>query len=134
MQTELQRNMERLLGSRPTSSDAMVVPTTPPHSPRGAPYEEYSEWTNPSKTRSALAEAIHRANEAHKRTMALMPTGAPDTRNATDRAVPAASPGRAPLRIRAVGPASYSGVGTVQRNQKRAEHRAKQRATRKARQ
>lgn len=123
--------MERLLGSRPsTAIDLHVVPTTSPHAPRGAPYEEYSESANLAKLRSPLAAAIKRANEAHKQAMAQMPTGGPDTKRAAERVVAAAHPDRAPLKIKAVGADSYRGVGTVERNQKRAAHRAQQRARR----
>lgn len=126
--------MERLLGSRPsTAIDLHVVPTTSPHAPRGAPYEEYSESANLAKIRSPLAAAIKRANEAHKQAMAQMPTGGPDTKGAAERVVAAAHPDRAPLKIKAVGAESYRGVGTVKRNQKRAAHRAQQRARRAGR-
>lgn len=49
LQTELQRHMERLLGARPSFTvEARPVPTSTPHSPRGAPYEELSEGTDGS--------------------------------------------------------------------------------------
>lgn len=49
MQTELERHMERLLGSRPNNSIASEeVPQSAPHSPRGAPYEEMDEGTDVS--------------------------------------------------------------------------------------
>jgi len=41
-----------------------------------------------------------------------------------------ARPGRAPLRVVAVGAESYAGVGTLKRNRKRAARRAAQRAKR----
>lgn len=124
--------MERLLGARPhTAQDPAVWEETSMHSPRGAPYEEYDEAANPAQMRSALAEALKASNAAHKRAMAQMPTGGPSATH-TERTVEASTPGRAPLQVRAVGPDSYRGVGTVERNQKRAAHRAQQRAKRRA--
>lgn len=41
--------MERLLGARPSFMvEARSVPTSAPHSLRGAPYEELPEGTNPT--------------------------------------------------------------------------------------
>ncbi|WFD05689.1 hypothetical protein MVES1_001021 [Malassezia vespertilionis] len=125
--------MERLLGSRPSfTNDPRPTLQTAPHSPRGAPYEEFGESQNVLKAPSALALAIRRSNEVHAQAMAEMPTGAPVKKGSSTRVVDATTPTRAPVRIVSVSPGSYSGVGTLARNKKRAAHRAKQREARRA--
>jgi len=61
--------------------------------------------------------------------MAELPTGAPTLTSET-RAVPASRADRAPLRVVRVAADSYAGIGTVERNRKRAARRAQQRAKR----
>lgn len=79
--------------------------------------------------KSPLADAIRESNRAHRRTMAELPTGAPTLTSET-RAVPASRADRAPLRVVRVAADSYAGIGTVERNRKRAARRAQQRAKR----
>lgn len=79
--------------------------------------------------KSPLADAIRESNRAHRRTMAELPTGAPNL-TSESRAVPASRDGRAPLRVGRVAADSYMGIGTVERNRKRAARRAQQRAKR----
>lgn len=124
--------MERLLGARASFTlEARPVSPSPPHSPRGAPYEELSEGADTSKYKSPLADAIRESNRAHRRTMAQLPTGAPHL-TSESRSIPAAHAHRAPLRVVRVAPDSYAGIGTVERNRKRAARRAQQRAKRAA--
>lgn len=91
-------------------------------------YVKLTDWQS---HKSALAEAIEVSNEAHREVLGHLPTGAPVAATGT-RAVPAARTDRAPLRVVSLGSDSYRSVGTVERNQKRAAYRAKQRAKRKA--
>ena len=131
LQTELQRHMERLLGSRPSFlAEPQPVPATAPHSPRGAPYEERNESTTPSTYTSPLAEALKAANRTRREVMRHIPTGAPN-RPDHDRTVEASREGRAPMRIVSVGADSYMGVGTLERNKKRALYRAARRSRRR---
>lgn len=131
LQTELQRHMERLLGSRPSFlAESQPVPATAPHSPRGAPYEERNESTTPSTYTSPLAEALKAANRNRREVMRHIPTGAPN-RPDHDRTVEASREGRAPMRIVSVGADSYMGVGTLERNKKRALYRAARRSRRR---
>ena len=79
--------------------------------------------------KSPLAAALRASSAAHARRMSQLPTGAPD-QHASDERQADARPGRAPLRVVAVGAESYAGVGTLKRNRKRAARRAAQRAKR----
>ena len=134
LQTELQRHMERLLGSRPSfPAESQPVPATAPHSPRGAPYEERNESTTPSTYTSPLAEALKAANRTRREVMRHIPTGAPN-RPDHDRTVEASREGRAPMRVVSVGADSYMGVGTLERNRKRALYRAARRSRRREKQ
>lgn len=78
---------------------------------------------------SPLATAIRESNMVHRETMRHLPTGSP-TGADTSRMIDAFRTGRAPLRVVKVDADSYAGVGTVERNRKRAAHRAKQREKR----
>ncbi|WFD00628.1 hypothetical protein MYAM1_003379 [Malassezia yamatoensis] len=128
LQTELQRNMEQLLGSRPSYAvDPQQMPETKTHSPRGAPYEEYDEAVQPQHMHSALADALKQSNVRHKKTLTEVPTGGPQVIQ-SERTIAASSPGRAGLQVCAVSPGSYAGTGFVHRNRKRAEHRKQLRA------
>ncbi|WFD30385.1 hypothetical protein MSPP1_001404 [Malassezia sp. CBS 17886] len=132
LQTEFQRHMERLLGSRASyTTEPPATPAVPPHAPRGAPYEEFPEDTDTSKVPSALAKAILAVNETHEAEMARLPTSGPRGSTAHSTHLPPPVPGRAPLRVVQVGAGSYQGVGTVARNRKRAEYRAKQKWVRR---
>lgn len=62
--------------------------------------------------------------------MRHLPTGGP-TQPVGARTVDANRADRAPLRVVTVGPDSYAGIGTLERNKKRAAHRKKQRAKRR---
>lgn len=126
--------MERLLGSRPSFIvESQPVPATAPHSPRGAPYEERNESTTPSTYTSPLAEALKAANLSRRDVMRHIPTGAPN-RPDHDRTIEASRDGRAPMRIVSVGTNSYMGVGTLERNRKRAWYRAARRNRRREKQ
>ena len=72
---------------------------------------------------SPLATAIRESNMMHRETMRHLPTGSP-TGADTSRMIDAFHTGRAPLRVVKVDADSYAGVGTVERNRKRAAHRA----------
>lgn len=122
--------MERLLGTvRSHAGDAEQLQGSRPHPPRGAPYEEFAEGTS---TPSALAPALQRVNRKHIEEMKRLALGSP-AGSTRETLLPAAREGRAPMRIVSVGPQSYSGIGVIARNQKRAQRRARQREVRRMR-
>ena len=122
--------MEHLLGTvRSHSTNAETLPNAHPHPPRGAPYEEFPEGTDPP---SSLAPALQRVNRKHIENMKRLSLGSP-AGNVRETLLPASREGRAPTRIVSVGPASYTGIGVVSRNQKRAQRRARQREVRRLR-
>lgn len=126
--------MERLLGSRASFvPEHVALASSHGQSPRGAPYEEFAEWDNES-TPSALAPAIRRASREHAKAMAQLPLGGPkeEQNGPQERDVPPSREDRAPLRVVPVALDSYSGVGVVARNRKRAARRKAQRAARQA--
>ncbi|WFD34417.1 hypothetical protein MCUN1_001258 [Malassezia cuniculi] len=130
LQTELQKNMEHLLGTvRSHAADAETAPDSLPHPPRGAPYEESAEG---STTPSALAPALRRVNRQHTEKMKHLALGTP-VGSERETLLPASRDGRAPTRIVSVGPSSYTGIGVVARNQLRAKRRKRQREVRRLR-